>query len=291
MNWYLFATIAVLFSVAYGLISKRILNDKAEYDPISYASLLFISVSIISFVVFVISGGSFNDIRLFSNPYLILALLANVTLYSISPLFYYKALKNLPLSEVTILYSLAGLFALAIGIAFNLESFYLSRLFGGTLIIGAIMIVTKINRAVGISKYTWIMIIGTFFYACAAITDNIIISSKTIPQLLFQAIAFGVPAFLVLLLNPKSINGLKKIFKKKTLLKIVPLNAVFFFVSYFGVYSSYSVGGTPSQVNLFLAAETIVTVIFSALLLKERKSLLPKVLAGILTSVGVYLLR
>jgi drug/metabolite transporter (DMT)-like permease len=289
LPWIVFAFTAMLCTVTYSLVSKSILNREEEHHPIAYASTLFLAVAV--YVVFFYFTTSFNvsDFLALLQPQAFLLIVANVILYTLAPSLYFRALKNLPLSETTILYSLVGIYALFLGSIFGTESFHISRFIGGALVVLSIIIISLKKGQLKIDKNFFLMVAATLVYAFAALTDNQIIDHHYFSTLFFQLINFAVPAVLIILFNPGSFKHLKKLYTKKTY-PLILLNGGFFFVSYFSIFTAYSRGGEASQINIILATETIVMVVLAALLLKERERLPLKLIAALLTAVGVYLI-
>jgi drug/metabolite transporter (DMT)-like permease len=290
MTWLLFCFLSIAFTAAYSLVSKKILSHSEDHHPIAYASALFGAVSMFSIVAYILSGVHINDFASLASPQVLAILSINVLCYTLAPSVYYRALKYLPISEVTILYAQTGIYILVLGLLLGTESFLISRLVGGILIIGSVVGLTLKTGNWKNSVYTKLMILATIIYAIASVTDQQIISHRYFPTLLFQAINFGLPALLILVFNPQSRQHLKKIYSKK-LYPIVLLNGAFFFVSFFAIFKAYSSGGAASQVAFVLSTETIIMVILAALFLKERRNLLLKLAAAAVCGLGVFLLR
>lgn len=292
-SWSIFAFLAVIFSVSYGLISKGQLNNEEDHNPIAYASALFLCVSIFTAAVYVISGSDLQaDLAGFKSSEAVLLLAANFSLYSIAPSFYWRALKNLPVSEVSILYDLTALHILIFGVALGTESFNLSRLAGGLLIVSAAIllgIATSRKVQFKVNRHFWMLIIATFLYALAAITDNVILTKDYFSPLFLQILGFGIPSILILILNPKAVAHLAKIYRPQTY-KFIVLNALFFFGSVWAMYQAYDVGGPTSGVSFIGATETILTVTLAGILLKENEHIKLKVLCAVIAGIGVYLI-
>lgn len=291
MTWIFFALLSVAFSATYSLISKKLLTDEDDHDPIAYASTLFGAVAIIGIGVYAFTSFDVNDFKALTQPLVLGYVFLNVLFYSIAPSFYYRALKQLPASEVSILFDLTTLYIMIFSVSFGIEQFSMLNLLGGACIISAAIIVTLAATKLkfSVSKYFWMMMIATVIYALAALTDNVIIARDYLPPLLFQVLSFGVPALLILVLNPKSRHHLHKLYQPRVY-KYVFINAIFFYCAFWAVYQAYDVGGTPSQVNFMTASETVVTVFLAAILLKEKSHFKSKIVAALLASVGIFLL-
>jgi drug/metabolite transporter (DMT)-like permease len=210
-------------------------------------------------------------------------------MYTFGPSLYYRALKGLPISESTILYSLVGIYALILGSILGTETFQISRLIGGIILIAGIVLISLKKGKFKIDKNLLLMIAATFLYAIGALTDDLIISHHYFSTLFFQLINFSIGGFLIVFINPGTMKHVKKMYTRKTY-PLIFLNAGFIFVSYFLIFTAYSLGGQASQITLVLSTETIAMVLFAALFLKERDRLPLKVLAACLAAVGIYLI-
>ena len=291
MSWLLFCFIAVFVGVIYGLVSKKILIHSDDYDPVAYASIAFVTVSCYSFLLYLIFGLHWTDFKAIFRPDVFPLLLLDVICYTIAPSLYYRSLKHLPASETSILYTLTGVYTLAIGVTLGLELFYPIRFLGIISILLAVILITFKEGVWKMNKYTWFMVVGMCFYAIAALTDKIIVSRGYFSLLFFQTLNFGLPAFLLLCMNPKSIPHLKTVYSNRKTLSFIWLNGILFLVSTFSIFNAYKYGADASQVVIILSKETVIMVIFAAIFLKETKHLFLKLIAAVFATLGIYLLR
>jgi drug/metabolite transporter (DMT)-like permease len=289
MSWLLFAIISISFSVTYSLISKKLLTKDEESHPIAFASSSFLIVAIYSGILYLLNGPDANDFRNLSDPALLPLLAINLLAYSIAPSFYWRALKYLPVSEVGILYSLTGFYALFLGVALGKEEFSVARLLGGLLIIAAIALVSLKKQPWSTGKYFLMLVVATAFYAIAIVTDKAIIDTGKLSPIFFQMLNFGIPAIIVLVINRVKWSDIKPVWSRSSV-PLICINALFFFFSVFTIYKAYEAGGEASQVNLVVATEVVILVTISSVLLDERKNLLKKVIAAILAMIGIYLI-
>lgn len=291
--WYIFAFLSVAFSVSYGLISKKLLNDEDDHNPIVFASALFSAVAGFSLIAYIATNPNIQkDLTAFSDPTVLLFLSINVVMYTIAPSFYWRALKHLPASEVSILYDLTTVYIFILGVTLGTEAFSITRLIGGLLIVGAVLILgfsTAKKNKFKVNKYFWMLMAATFLYALAALTDNIIVSRDYFSPLFFQILSFGVPSLLILVINPGTMPRLKNVYNFKVY-RYILLNGLFFFGSFWAIYKAYDVGGVTSEVNFVTSSETILTVVLAGLFLKERDHLGVKIFCSILAGYGIYLL-
>ena len=290
MSWIFYSSAVVITSILYVLISKKILNDKEDHDPIAYASIAFLIVAVYATVFYALTSFTITDFQHLLNPQIIFLLAIDFILYTIAPSLYYRVLKKLPASEVQILYTLLGMFALFIGAIFGTELFHLNRLLGGVLILSAVAIVTQQDGKWKIGTYALMLIFSTVLYGAAAVADNFIITKSLFTIPFFQIIQFGIPGLLLLVVNPKSAKRVKGLVTHGRTIKTMLGNSFFFFLNYLFIFKSYKSGGSASQVNMFYSIETIIIVIFAAIFLKERNRLVLKIIASILATAGVVLL-
>ena len=287
MTWVVLAAISLLLTISYGIVVKGTLNNKkTDYDPIAYASAMFIFVGLAALVIWLFSGTISRDLASLLDPKIGLLTLINVVVYTICPSFYYRALKNLPYSIVTIVYSLSGLFAFSISIFFHLNSFYLLGLLGSFLIVASVVLVSFKSSELKSSRYLLYMFLATFFYSLAATIDSQLVPHYSIT--FYTALTFGIPGILIML----NFIPLKKFllpYQKKNYLSVIT-NGSIMGISLIFIFASYRVGGTTAQVYSILAMEAILSVIFSAIFLKDRKDLLLKIVAAVIAGFGVYLL-
>lgn len=292
-RWLLFALLAVGFTVIYEVFTKKALTTEDDHDPVAYASSLFAVVAGVSFIAYLFSGVHASDFNALLNPQLLLILPINLLMYSIAPSLYWRALKKLPASEVAILYDLTSFYIFIFGITLGTEKFQLVRLLGGIFIVGSAIILGVKTQWAGkfrVNKYFLMMMVATVLYAFAALTDNAIISKHYLSPLFFQVLNFGVPAGLILLLNPKSRSHLHKVYNPRVF-KFTAVYGLLFFGSFWAIFQAYAAGGDTSEVNFVLASGTIAMVLAAALFLNERKYLVLKVICAVLTFVGIYLLH
>lgn len=291
--WYVFALLSVAFSITYGLLNKKLLTNTDNHDPIAFASVIFISVAVITAVVYVLTGGNWRtDLASFSTPIAVSLLFANVLCYALAASCYWRALKYLPASEVSILYDLTTVYIFVFGVLLGTEVFSFIRLAGGLLIVSSVLLLTVAtskNKQFQTTRYFWMMMAGTFIYAFAALSDNAIISRGYFSPLFFQILNFGIPALLLLLINPRSISHVRRVLKPSVLRNVV-FSGVFLFLATWALYHAYDVGGVTSEVNFVAASETALTVFFAAIFLRERDHIPVKICCAILATAGILLL-
>lgn len=290
MIWFLFSLTALLLMAIYAIVSKFILTRKEENDPIAYTIIIFLGVTLLASITYFLTGIKSSDFELLLNRDSFLPLLVAVVCYSVGPSIYYKVLKTLEASEVTILYSFVGVYSLFIGLGLGTDSITLQKVFGAICIITSVILISWKKQGVQFSKYTFWLFIGTLFYAAGAVADNLVVSKIGLSPLFYQILNFGLPALGVYVLNLPSLKKLVPLVTDKINLKAIALNSVIFFAYFLSIFYAYAYGGTASGVNLILSAEAILVVLFAILFLKERDRMAQKLSAALIVALGIYLI-
>ena len=79
MTWVVLAAISLLLTISYGIVVKGTLNNKkTDYDPIAYASAMFIFVGLAALVIWLFSGTISRDLASLLDPKIGLLTLINV---------------------------------------------------------------------------------------------------------------------------------------------------------------------------------------------------------------------
>lgn len=290
-SWFALAVFALLTLCAYSVSMKWLLTAEDELDPLLLTALVCALIGASAAALRLGAGELLADLsRLTSGRGVALAAL-DVALYTAAPALYYRAMKVLPVSQVTVLQSFVGVFALLFGVALGAEVASILHAFGAALIIAAVALVPRGSRGRGPSRATLGLLVATMLYGGAAIVDKTLVSSVGLPADLVLCLAFLPPGLLLGALalgrsaTPRA--DLRRAFRVRR----VYVNAAIMALSYGAVYRAYGLGGSASAVSLILAAEAVLVVLFSALVLRERDRLAAKLLASVLALAGVYLVR
>lgn len=287
MTWLFFSVVSLVLTVSYGLISKKALSGEANLQPIPYASATFIYVGLVILIIYLFQGANPNDFHSLFQPQIFLVLCLNFVIYTLAPSFFYPALKKIPLSIVTIIYSLSGFLAFIIGVILRTSPFDSSRLIGSLFIISAVTLVSFKMKDIKRMKLLPKLFAATFFYSLAAVLDSVLLKSFSI--FFYLSLTFGIPGLLLPLFNPHSIKNLKSLYTLRNYPYVI-VYGFFASANFYFVFRAYLSGGSPAQVYSILALESVITVITAAIFLKERSHLLLKISAAILAGIGIYLL-
>lgn len=281
MNWQIFLTISVLSTAASTLV-QRVLLRKKRTDPIALS------------IVFQLLGGVFVGtyalLKGFQIPH-ILPVLPNFflmpILYGSANIFLFYALKYIEASEYTILYATRMLWTIFAAIVFLQESFSMQQVLGTFLILSSVVLVSWKSAKFEFNKGTIFALLGAGAFGLGLANDSFIVRNVDVPS--YMSIAFILPALVTWAIFPKSTKKMRALLEKENLPMtcIVSAMAGISAVTYF---TAYQIGRNAAQIAALNQTATILTVILGIVLLKERSSMLKKLLAAIISAVGVILI-
>jgi drug/metabolite transporter (DMT)-like permease len=281
MSWQLFLIISISAEVAGRLLQRIVLKDDKS-DPVAY-----------SVVVQLITGvlvGAFALVQGFSIPNLSEIwphLLAMPVLWGLSNLFIYKSLKSTEASVFVILFSTRAVWQILAAIIFLNEVFTLYQVFGTVLILGSVLLVSSRNAKFSFKKGEVFAVLAAIFFGAAMINDAFVIRSFDVAS--YLTFGFFLPALLIWLIHPKKTSEIISVARNTSLWKTVLL-AAFFGISALTTLLAYKIGSNAAQIGALSQVTTILTVFAAIFLLSERKSLILKIIAGVISVLGVLLI-
>lgn len=119
------------------------------------------------------------------------------------------------------------------------------------------------------------------------VNDAIIL--KTYEAFSYTTVMSFLPVFVLLLLFPKQIIKMPKMFDRKTL-PIISILCFFYSIQAITYYLALQEGAPISQLSPMTKSSIVLTIILAAVFLKERSNLLKKSIAAIAVTIGVILL-
>ena len=281
MFWlYLIAFSVLLYSIA--IILQRVLLKDDKIDPIAYSIFFqFIAGFLIGAYGFILGGMTFSNMK----P-LIFNIILMILLWSFSNIFSFKALKTIEASEYTIIFTSRTLFTVITSAIFLGNILTHKQILGGLLIIIATVLAVYKNTKFKFKIGELYALLGAMAFGFETTNDKIILSSfKLYP---YVTIAYLFPALFMLFLFPKSILRMKDILNKKRIFKVL-LFCGLLAISSLAFFSALQIATNASQVVILNQVTTIVIVLMGIIFLKERDNMPRKLLAAILSVVGVIL--
>lgn len=283
MPWQLAIGISVILS-AIAAILQRVLLRENKSDPIAYSALFQIICGLIIFTF-----GSLTGTISFPNNFSELTpnLILMVIVYSLGNVFVFKALKEGEVSTFTIIFALRALVTVLASTLVLGEIFKVNQLLGGGLIILAIILVNLKRASLKLSRADLFALGAAICFGLANTNDRMILS--TFELYTYVSLAFIAPGVLLFLIRPRKIIQTSAIIFSP-IIKSIALRSLIYSVgavTYFIALSSAT--SSSSQVAVVGLTSVILTVVLSAIFLKERDNLPLKATALVLTFIGTLL--
>lgn len=286
MTWFVFALISIV-TLSISRILQRVLMKDEKSDNVTYSIVFQLLCAFLLLIFAFFTGFKLPPIQEYSFNFIVLTIG-----YAAATVFLFKALKTTFVSEVTILMTSSSLWTIIVAFIFLKESFDIQKAIGTFLIISSIILIAKQKKEIKkyINKGALFALLSAFFFGITMVNDGYIINQAKPDINSYTAIAFLFPGIALLLLNLKSLPKIKHFTKPKKFTNMLFLS-IAHSISAITFYFAYKYGGTASQLSPISQSSIIVTTILAVLFLKERQNLIEKIIAAILVSIGVILLK
>lgn len=282
MDWLLLTLVSILV-VSIANILQRILMRDDNSNPYSYAIVFQLLIAILNLPIVILYG--------FQPPAFNLNLLffgVAALFWAVTAVFLFKALKLLEASEVTILSSVRVIITIVASVVFLREAFSYLNILGTILILISIFLVTNFKRGIKFNKGVVYTLLMALFSGLAIVADGF--NVRTYNAISYNTIVSFLIVFILLIFYPKALKQWKQFVQPNFLKKMLPLG-IFSTVQGLAYLVALSYGGNTSQVGTIRQASVIVTVILAVVFLNEKDNLIRKLMAAILVTGGVILLR
>lgn len=268
--------------ISFGSILQKLLLKDEDSDPVAYSIVFQFLVAILIGVYTFFVGFHMPNLSIFW-PNIILM----TVLYAIGNVFCFKSVQLIEASEFTVLYTTRSLWSIFVAALFLGEHFLPIQFIGTFLIFFSVILVNFKEKKFVFNKGLLFAILGAAAIGIAFINDAYIVRNADIGS--YETIAFFLPAFLLLLLYPKSVKHVKKFFHFSTFLKMLTFSFLYA-IGAFTLYGAYRVSYSASMLSAISQLITIVTVLLAIIFLKETSEMLKKIVAAIIAFAGVVLI-
>lgn len=278
MNWYIFAVISIISSSVSALYQKIVMK-KDDSDPITSTILFQYLLALYSFAFALFIG--FHPASLSLWPFFLLS----GSLYAVGSLAFFRSIKLIEVSEMTVLAGFGVLFTILASFIFIHDRLTSQQLIGAILILCAVMLINYNKKTFKLNSGTWLALLGSASFGIAIVIDSYII--KQYDAVSYLPLSTMITACILSLRYiqkmPSVIRSVKRIDPNLlTYSLIYTISAITYFLA-------LQYGALVSQMSAISRASIILTVIFAAIFLKEKKHVWKKIVAAILTTVGVLL--
>lgn len=284
MHWLIYALFAVV-ALSISNILQRVLMKDDKSDPYTYGFLFQLLCSAVLFVFALLKGFVMPPILTMPVHFFLEALL-----YGAATIFLFKALQSIESSEATIITSLRSAVTVIVAVVLLGERFIAQYAFGVMLIIISVVLVNWAGKRIVYKKGMIYAAVAAICFGLAIVNDAYIL--RFAPDAAsYAAVAFLLPALVLLVLRPQILKGLKNFFKRGETVKNMLIMSSLYAAANIAIYEAIAQGAQVSQIGPVSQSSAVVTVALAVVFLNERDRLLSKVIAVLLVFVGVALLR
>lgn len=283
MSWQLLITISILTGSA-GTILQRFLQKNSPINPLVFIIWPCAIASIMLFSLAIFRGFDTNWSTL-PKFNVILSLL----LYPVSNYFYVYAMSRSEASQFSVLFTTRVFWSVLVAIIFLHESI------SGFTLIGALFLFASCILAIweesfSIKNSTAIFPLLTAMFLGLALANDGIVLSHGYDIISYDSFAFASTPILLLLYSrlarTATINMLRDY---KKMLGMVGL-AICYGISIVTLFYAFDKGQKFSILASLNQAQTIVVVVAAAILLRERRYIKRRLMAAVISVIGVVLI-
>lgn len=280
MTWFVLALLSTFFFIFYSLLS-RVLCIKSE-NPRAFSVVYnsFCSLIVLSFWFF--EGQSFKPIN---SSILLLTFLATV-IWGIFNRVEFYAVKNMEASLLIIVMKIAHLTTFFAATLLLNEVMTVKKILAAALILGgSVFVLYKGDKKIKDKGLIYALITAISLGFGWTIDKKV---SVFYPTSLYVLIGYSIPTFYVWAIPPLPFEAIKKEFRQASW-KVILL-ALINVLGYYTMVKAFAFG-EASRITLITSTTSIFVVLAGIIALKERTNIIKKILAGIIVSSGILLLK
>lgn len=281
MSWFYLALTAAFLYALTEIIGKYV-TDKKSHPLILGVVANFYALIISTVMLF------FQEVKYPSSVLIFLLATIAGLMYGLGTITYYASLKIIPVPEFTLLTRGTVLFIIIGGSLIYDEHFTWKQIAGTVMIIISIIILNLKGKKITLSKGSLLAILTALFFAVGAIIDKGIINNFSVTA--YQVFSYGTTTLFMVLIFLFARKQKLKFPPVKTHLLLLTTSAIFATCAFL-MYTAYQRDGPVSLVNLITQVRIPIVAIYGYLVLKEKESLLNKIIALILIVFGTYLIQ
>ncbi len=282
MTWQLFLGLSIFAEVSGRLIQRVILRDDKS-DPIAYT------------IVFQLLGGIFIGVYALFTGFVIPNLQPVLLNFALMPVLYGSAnifiFKSLQLTEAsifTVLFASRSLWLIMGAILLLHENFSTQQFIGAMLIIASVIIISWKRQQIRLQKGEFFAILAAFLLASSTLNDTYIIKAFNVPS--YLTLQYLITSIVIWALYPKKTKKIIALAKNNVINKIALL-AIAYGAASITYLSAYKLGNNAAQIGTIFQISSILTVLLAIVILKEKSAIPIKIIAAILSFIGVLFVK
>lgn len=282
MNWFILTILSVLFASTASILQRALMKEKKSH-PYSYAIVFHFLLGFSNLGLAILCGSHFS---LFSGNFFLLLLAS--ALWGGCSIFLFKALQLLEASEITIISTLSLLVTIIASVIFLHEIFNIEKILGAIMILVSVLLILNLKNGFKFNKGFVYMLVMALFAGLAIVIDSANVQHYNV--IAYNTLQNFLTGFIILAFAPKALLEWKNFTKPDFLKKMLPLG-IFSTTQALMYLTALTYPGHTAQIGTIRQASTLVTVLLAVIFLDERDRLGRKIIAAILVTIGVVLLR
>lgn len=281
MPWQVLTTISIVTLSIANLFQRQSMKQKAS-DPLD-AAIIFQLLLALFTGIFAFSRGFEFPPPPQTYPFLLLSTL----LYAVGSVCIFSAIKSIEASELTIVSGFGSFATLSAAFLFLGERLIPIQILGILCIFSAVYVVQKgKNSKIVLDKGLVFALLGSFLYGIAIISD--IFTLRSYDAVSYTCVMSLLPSLVLL--------GYSFLRRKKISLSFTShvdryllIYSLLYSVQAVTYYLALERGALISAMSVLFKTVTILTILLSAIFLRERTNMRQKFFALCLTIIGVLL--
>lgn len=275
-NLVLYLILYIVFTQTYKLATKDSKNDGALTVLLQLLGGLFVLILIPFFKI------SFpSDFKTY------LFLLIACIFYAITDRVNTTARRGLDVSTYSILGQLSTVFLIVWGILFFKESFVIKKIIGAILILLGNVVVLYKKGKFELNKYVLFSLLGNFAMSIGVSVDVGISDQFNMP--IYVAATLIIPSLMIFLIDKIKFSDVVNEFKDGNI-KAICLVGISWGILIISMLRAYQFGEVTTIAPI-CSITTILNVFVAYLFLKEKDSLMRKIIAAIIVVLGIILIK
>jgi len=283
MEWITFVILSILFASISRILQKMLFKEE-KADPILGAVSFQYAVCLIILIYSLFTGFNLNGYE----NYIHLLIISGLV-YALGNVLMFKAFKIAQASQVTIALSSTAIWTVMASIILLKETLTIVVIVGICLVVFS-LILTNINgeNKINLKKKGIIYsLAAAVLFGIGFTIDALAIGDRDVDS--YLVLAFFLPATFVFIYYFKHIQKVIKVKSSINYREIILTSVLYAFSNIF-IFTAYQAGGNASIISPLQQVSTILTVILAILFLKERDNIKFKIVASIISIIGVILL-
>lgn len=265
-------------------ILQRTLIANQTHNPAALAFVFQLLVALI-FLVYTLVTHSFELPPL---QELLIPVLVMTILYGVGSIYTFKAFQQAEAAEVAVIFATSSIWSALTAMVLLHESISQLQWIGIALISLGVIIVSYRQTQWKLNRGHVYALVAALCFGIAFTNDAFIINSYTNISA-YMVLAFSLPGFMVLLLQPKAIIDIPQLVQPVTILKLC-ICAFFYALSALTIFTAYKQGGPASIISPLHQTSILFTVGLSYFVLHEKNHLIQKIIGAVVVCLGASIL-